>query len=395
MKFKSYPIFSAALLTLSLLCMTELSSASMNMNRVHEVDSKATSAEDQEVISHYTCGMHPSVKVSPENYDKGDTKCPICFMPLTPAKQSGGHDEAWDENVISRVVIKARELQLAGIKTVAVKRQQLFKTIRAVGRVAYDPQMAIAQDEFISTLKSHEKSKQGNIPEIVERSKALLESSKRKLLLLGLNEKQIIGLEQTREVQTNLILPGEKMWIYGDVYEYELGWIKPGSYLTVRPLSLAGEEFFGEIVSINPVIDPQTRSVRFRALISNPNKKLKPEMYVDIEIMSQYKDPEGNEEVLSIPKSAFLDTGRRKIVWVAKGDGQFEGRLVKIGPEAIGHAMGKPRLYPVLGGLQEGERVVTRGNFLIDSQSQITGVVSSSYGGALDSKEKSPMKHRH
>jgi len=186
------------------------------------------------------------------------------------------------------------------------------------------------------------------------------------------------------------------MWIYGDVYEYELNWVKEGSYIKAKPLSMAGEEFFGTIVSLNPVVDPMTRSVRFRALIENPNQKLKPEMYVDVEILSQYSNDQGDEDVLSIPKSALLDTGRRRIVWVVKDNGQFEGRAVEIGPEAIGHSEDLMRYYPVLKGLKEGERVVTNGNFLIDSQSQITGVASSSYGGALDSGEhKGSAGHVH
>ena len=183
------------------------------------------------------------------------------------------------------------------------------------------------------------------------------------------------------------------MWIYGDVYEYELTWVKKDSFVKVRPISVVGEEFWGTVVSINPVVDPQTRSVRFRALVDNPGQRLKPDMYVDIEIMSQYTDPQGNEEVLSIPKSALLDTGRRKVVWVDKGNGQFEGRAIEIGPEAIDNSNDLIKFYPVLMGLKEGEMVVTKGNFLIDSQSQITGVVASSFGGALESaQDKGSMK---
>ena len=352
---------------------------------------------DKGEISHYTCGMHPDVRITPENYGQGDTKCPICFMPLTPVRKGAlQQGEDFAEDVISKVDIKLSELKLAGVKTEPVVMRQLFKEIRAVGTVAYDPQLAIAQDEFISAMRSYEKAKGGGIPEIVERSKSMIESSRRKLLLLGLNKGQILELEKTKEVQANLILPGEKMWIYGDVYEYELNWIKEGSYIKARPISLAGEEFFGEIVSINPVVDPMTRSVRFRALIDNPNQKLKPEMYVDVEIMSQYVDPDGNTEVLAIPKSALLDTGRRRVVWVDKGNGRFEGRAVETGPESVGHDEQLLKYYPVLKGLKEGELVVTKGNFLIDSQSQITGVVSSSYGGALEPAEsKGSAGHSH
>jgi len=346
-----------------------------------------------EKISHYTCGMHPSVRVSAENYKKGDTKCPICFMPLTPVKLGGMQMGGLDTNVISKVEIKAKELQLAGVKMEPVIKRQLFKEIRAVGRVAYDPQLAIAQDEFISTIKAYNKAKQGQVIEIIERSKSLIDSSKRKLRLLGLNEEQIEELERTQKVQTNLILPGEKMWIYGDVYEYELTWIKKDSFVKVRPISLVGEEFWGKVVSINPVVDPQTRSVRFRALVDNPGQRLKPDMYVDIEIMSQYTDPEGNTEVLSIPKSALLDTGRRRVVWVDRGDGQFEGRAIEIGPEAIDNSNDLIKFYPVLMGLDEGDMVVTKGNFLIDSQSQITGVVASAFGGILEpAQNKGSMK---
>lgn len=362
----------------------------------HSQHLKAVKGEKGE-ISHYTCGMHPNVRISVENYSKGDTKCPICFMPLTPVRLGMvERDEPFDENVISKVEIERNELKLAGVKTEPVIRRELFKEIRAVGTVAYDPQLSIAQDEFISSVKSYEKAKAGGIPEIAERSRSLVESSRKKLLLLGLNEEQIAEIEKTKTVQAGLILPGDKMWIYGDVYEYELNWIKEGSYIKARPVSLAGEEFFGEIVSINPVVDPRTRSVRFRALISNPNQKLKPEMYVDVEIFSQYSDPAGNTKVLSIPKSALLDTGRRRIVWVDMGNGQFEGREVEVGPESVGHAEQMVKYFPVLKGLREGERVVTKGNFLIDSQSQITGVASSSYGGALEVEGSAmPPGHHH
>jgi hypothetical protein len=82
-------------------------------------------------ISHYTCGMHPGVKVSPENYEKGDTKCPICFMPLTPVRKGVlQKDEGFDENVISKVEIRLNELKLAGVKTEPVVKRELFKEIR-------------------------------------------------------------------------------------------------------------------------------------------------------------------------------------------------------------------------------------------------------------------------
>ncbi len=340
-------------------------------------------------IDYYTCGMHPSVRVSVKSYKSGDTHCPICSMPLTPVKKAKA-SRGEDENVISQVEIMARELKLAGVRTEPAVKRRLFKEIRAVGTVAYDPQLAVAQDEFISAIRSRDRARQGGLQEVIDRAASLVESSRRKLQLLGLSSQQIKSLETAQKVQENLVLPEDKMWIYGDVYEYELDWVKEGAHVKAETIAVPGEEFSGQIVSINPVVDSRTRSVRFRALVDNPGKKLKPEMYVDVEIMSAYPS-QGGEEILSIPKSALLDTGRRQIVWVDKGKGNFEGRRVEVGPETTAHADDPRKFYPVLKGLKEGERVVTKGNFLIDSQSQITGVASSAYGGAMgDEKNASP-----
>ena len=145
------------------------------------------------------------------------------------------------------------------------------------------------------------------------------------------------------------------------------------------------------------MLDPKTRSVKFRVQVDNPDLKLKPEMYVDVVIISMYMSPDGEHMVLAIPKDAVLDTGTRKIVWIDKGNGEYEGREVQIGPEATSAIDGKEvKLYPILKGLSKGELVVTKANFLIDSQSQITGVSAAAYGGALGVEEKkAPPVHQH
>ncbi len=422
---------------------------------------------EQSQIDYYTCGMHPSVRISPQEYEKGNVNCPICNMKLTPVysaeggsapggKQVERSEKAYYgcgldtegkcphcdlgksdakcicgqhsfviegqkidcpvcgqplreltkeeadklKGVVSRVKIQREQIQLAGVKTEPVGKLHLYKQIRTVGRVAYDPDLAIAQEEFISSLKALDRVSEGNIPEIKERTESLVNSSKRKLRLLGLSEQQTIELEATREIQTNLILPEEKMWIYGDVYEYELAWLKEGAQVKANTSSLPGEEFNGVISSVNPVLDSKTRSVRFRAEVSNPGLRLKPEMYVDVVIQSMYMSPEGEHLVLAIPKDAVLDTGVRKIVWIEKVNDEYEGRIVEVGPEAISTVEGQEvKFYPVLRGVNEGELVVTKANFLIDSQSQISGVTSSAYGGALGVDEQAskamPPGHQH
>lgn len=427
-------------------------------------------------VTYYTCGMHPSVNISVDQYNKGSKACPICNMSLTPvykdevsdgegkgsshgshttAREShtaereyygcggsfegecphcdlgeadgecicGGHtfviegeridcpvcgkpleklspeDADALTDVVSRVRIKSAEIQLAGVQTESVRAMRLYKEIRTVGRVAYDPGLAVAQEEFIAAVSALDKIREGNIEEISARAANLVESSKRKLKLLGLGDGQIAELAEKKEVHTSLIMPEEKMWIYGDVYEFELGWVKEGAEVKVSASSLQGEEFYGVITSINPVFDPKTRSLRFRAEVDNPALHLRPEMYVDVVIMSMYAGPDGGHEVLAIPKGAVLDTGTRKIVWVDKGDNEYEGRIVAVGPEASAVVEGDAAngsFYPVLSGLSAGENVVTKANFLIDSQSQISGVAAAAYGGAVGVEEKkSPLGHQH
>jgi len=408
-KFKSFN-FLQSLTGLSVVIAVSLFAVSCTGGPASDQESKETMSAE-----YPTCGMHPSIKVSPEEgsiyygcgmegeehvfYLQGDHKgmiCPVCGMQL---KKLSKEEADKLRGVVSKVAIKGEQARLAGVKTEPLRKMHLFKKIRTVGKVAYDPQLAIAQEELISALKALDKMREGGIPEIKERAASLVGSSKRKLRLLGLSRQQIEELESTRTVETSLILPEEKMWIYGEAYEYELSWVKPGEKVKVTTSSVPGEEFHGVITSVNPVLDPKTRSVTFRAQVDNPDLKLKPEMYVDVVIMSMLS-PDGEMEVLAIPKEAVLDTGMRKIVWVDVGNGQYEGKVVTIGPEATAMGVGSEvKYYPVLKGLVEGEKVVTRANFLIDSQSQLSGTVGSAYGGALgsDSEHKTamPTGHQH
>ncbi|MFH1378984.1 MAG: efflux RND transporter periplasmic adaptor subunit [bacterium] len=358
-------------------------------------------------IAYYTCGMHPSVHINPEDYND-DVLCPICNMKLIPvmkevSQQPTGHDmnnmntgEGLQKE--TKIRINQSQADLAGVKTEHVRKLHLFKEIRTIGKIAYDPEMAITQDEYISALKAVEQTDQSNIPEIRERAQNLLLSAHRKLQLLGLSSAQIGDLKKTRSIQQNLILPEKEMWVYGDVYEYELSWVKIGSKLKVTTTSLPGKEFRGTISSINPVLDPKTRSVRFRAIIDNTDLELKPEMYVNITIMSMFQGDDGTHLVLAIPKEAMLDTGSRQVVWVKNDDGSYTGKNVSIGPEATAEVDGqKGKFYPVLKGLQEDDVVVTKANFLIDSQSQLSGsAAAAAYGGSLDSDDKTAASvHQH
>ena len=343
--------------------------------------------------SYYGCGMEGEEHVFLIKNVEG-MKCPICGMPLKKLTK-GEADNL--RGVAGRVKIKGKQMELAGAEMEPVKMLSLFKEIQTVGRVAYDSDLAIAEEEYVSALHALDKMEGGSILEIKKRASSLVNSAEKKLKLLGLSDEQIVQLGKSRKVHSNLVLPETKMWIYGDVYEYELSWLSVDQKIKVISSAYPGIELEGIITSINPTVDPKTRSVRFRAEIDNPDLKLKPDMYVDITIMSKYNDGKNKETVLAIPKSAVLDTGVRKIVWFDKGDGLYEGREIVIGPEASVIIDGKIlKYYPIIRGAREGEMVVTKANFLVDSQSQISGTASSAYGGALEAEEKDkPAGHNH
>ena len=351
---------------------------------------------DTDDAGYYGCGMEGAEHTF---FIKGlkNMTCPICGMKL---KELSKQEAESLMGVVGRVQIKVEQTELAGLRTQIVEKLHLFKEIRTVGKVAYDPGLVIAEEEFVSSLRALDRMQATDVAEIKERALNLVASAKRKLRLLGLSDSQIEEMEASRKIHTNLILPEEKMWIYGEVYEYELSWLKEGSKVKVTTASLAGEEFDGVVSSVNPVLDSKTRSVTFRVQVDNPNLKLKPQMYVDVVISAMYVSPEGEHTVIAIPKEAVLNTGVRRIVWVDKSYGEYEGRQVEVGPEAIAEVGGrKSKYYPILKGLKEGELVVTRANFLIDSQSQITGSASSAYGGALGEDEDVPSAmpagHQH
>ncbi|MBU1863141.1 MAG: efflux RND transporter periplasmic adaptor subunit [Candidatus Omnitrophica bacterium] len=366
------------------------------------VEEKTQHTMDKD-IEYYTCGMHPSVHVLPEEYAKGSTNCPICNMFLIPVKkvttqtmtQEDGHNVP--QNKGPRVVIPQDQLQRAGVRTELVERRKVCKSIRTVGRIAYDPDLVVAEEELLSSLTSMESIQEGTSTEIIERARSLITSSKRKLRLLGLSEDQIAEISTTRQIQKGLILPEKTMWVYGDLYEFEISWVGPGAQITVTTESFPGEKFYGVVSAIDPVIDQKTRSVKFRAQVENPDLKLKPNMYVSVIIEGICVVISGEGNVIAVPKEAVLDTGVRKIVWVDAGSGNFERREIEIGSEGISSVENTERkFYPVFSGLSEGDLVVTKGNFLIDSQSQITGGAGSSYGGALGGEtESSRPLHQH
>jgi Cu(I)/Ag(I) efflux system membrane fusion protein len=214
----------------------------------------------------------------------------------------------------------------------------------------------------------------------------LVEAAKLKLKLLGLSDKQIDELKVKAESDRGLIISDSLtpyVWAYLTIYEYDFDTVKVGDHVSLKAIAYPNEEFQGEIVSIDPVLDMNTRSVRGRVKIDNPRGKLKPNMYADAFLHTDLGVS------LALPEEAVLDTGIKKLVYVDSGKNEFAAREVEVGHVAIAVIDGHERkFYPVTKGLKEDEVVVTSGNFLIDSQSQLTGGISALWGSASEIKQE-------
>lgn len=301
--------------------------------------------------------------------------CPICGEVISTAsgkvveisKQAVGEDHY--KAVGPTVTISAEKQQLIGVKTEPVVRKTLTKVIRASGKIAYDPELVVTQEEFVQALKNEDNIKDSPLQDVVDRATSLTSAARNKLKLLGMSDSQITELETTRKPQTSLYLPrsGENVWAYISIYEYEIGLVKSGSSVEIEATAYPGEIFVGKVMSINPVLDPITRTNQVRVEIANPEDKLKPEMFVSARIKSDIG------ERLAVSENAVLDTGLRKIVYLSKPGDLLESREIKTGQKAEGY-------YEIIEGLDEGDIVVTSGNFLIDSESRMKSAVAGEAG---------------
>ena len=177
--------------------------------------------------------------------------------------------------------------QLIGVKKGKVQVRKLAGQILTVGRVAYDPNLFVAQQEYLQALKGHQSTQKANLDYLSEQSQSLLRDMRRRLLLLGMSEAEIDELEKQGRPESNLYLPSSEdktVWVYITIYEYEAGLVKEGMPVQVDTLAYPGQIFQGKIVSITPLLEMATRTLKARALVENPEGKLKLEMFANVRI---------------------------------------------------------------------------------------------------------------
>ncbi|MBN9563506.1 MAG: efflux RND transporter periplasmic adaptor subunit [Alphaproteobacteria bacterium] len=161
------------------------------------------------------------------------------------------------------------------------------------------------------------------------------------------------------------------MWLIAQVQEQDLGAIVPGQKARATFVAFPGRTFEGDVDFIYPTLSAETRTARVRIVIPNPDAALRAGMYASVEVAA----PAGNEPVVSVPNSAVLDTGTRQVVLVARGEGRFEPRAVRLGVHGDDWVQ-------VLQGIKPGERVVVGANFLIDAESNMRAALQGFADGA-------------
>jgi Cu(I)/Ag(I) efflux system membrane fusion protein len=230
----------------------------------------------------------------------------------------------------------------------------------------------------------------------------LVEASRRRLLLWGISKEQIDKIEKTKKVNTHMTIhapiggtvihkqalegqyvkTGEKLftivdlsrvWALVDVYEYEMAWVKRGQKVCIVSPAYPGVPFTGTVSFIDPFLDRKTRSIKVRMDVANSRLVLKPGMFVEARVKIPHKD---QKPVLSIPYTAVLDTGVRKLAYIDLGEGAFQPVEIRVGPRA-------GKWVSVLSGLKKGQRVAVSANYLIDSQRTLGTGPASGYGGTV------------
>ncbi|MCG3116994.1 MAG: efflux RND transporter periplasmic adaptor subunit [Candidatus Manganitrophus sp. SA1] len=260
----------------------------------------------------------------------------------------------------------------------------------------YSPDLLSTQQEYLLALRGQEKLGASPIAEVRETGSALLASARRRLLLFGITEEQIQALEERGKPQTAItitspingvvtrregtqgmrITPEETLyeiadlstvWVIAEVYESDLSYVKEGQEAAVTVDAYPAETFHGKVAYVDPFLNPQTRTVRVRLALPNPGRRLKPEMFAEVELKSRFG------RGLLVPESALLDSGLRQIVFIDRGMQMYVPKEVK--------ARRIDGAYLIQEGLNPGERIVTSANFLIDSESKL--MASANMMGAL------------
>lgn len=371
-------------------------------------------------ISHWVAPMDPAfISDKPGKSPMG--------MDLVPVYEG--------ESTASTITIDPTVVQNMGVRIKRVNRGTIFRHIRTIGLVdvaedqrsvvnlrysgwveriyvdetgvlvkkgkalfeIYSPELVAAQEEYLLALRSA----QPNSP--------LARSARRRLEYWDLSKRQIdriaakgtalrtitVVAPKTGYVLHKNIVQGArvkagtdlykignlaKIWVNAEVYEFDAPWIKLGEHATMELSFEAGKIYEGTVAYIYPTLNPKTRTLAVRLEFDNPGLALKPGMFATVQIDAQRRN-----DVVLIPTEAIIHSGTRQLAFVAIALGKYEMREVTTG------VVGDRYMTEVLSGVKPGERVVTSGQFLLDSESQLQEAVQKLLAARLHAKEKRVM----
>ena len=355
-------------------------------------------ADDEAEVMYWVAPMDP-------NYRRDKPGKSPMGMDLIPF-YAGGDGEG------STVSISPTVIQNLGVRTAKAELTRLWRGIDTVGYVDYDeskvshihlrtegwieklavqsegervnkgdflfdvysPKLVNAQEELLTALAS------GN--------QGLLRATKERLSALGISNNQIEKLEKSRKVKQRVsiyapqdgvvselpvregmfVKPSMKVmtlgdlssvWLLAEVFERQSQWVEDGQSAEVSLSYIPGKTWEGKVEYIYPSLDPKTRTLKVRLRFDNPGERLKPNMYANVKIFGGAK-----ENTIVIPLEGLIRTGREQRVIIALGEGKFEARNVQAGIESGNYV-------EILEGVKAGDKIVTSGQFLIDSEASM------------------------
>jgi len=341
------------------------------------------------------------------------------------------------------VMVSPQKQQLIGVKTEPAQVRKLTHTIRTVGQVEvderrlihmhtkfegwvqelyvkftgeqvrkdqklfeiYSPDLVSTQEEYLLALKAVRSLGDSEFPEVAQNARSLLEVTRQRFSLWDITPDHIQDLEKTGKVLRTLPLHAPSsgyvlhmavregmyvtpamdlytlanlstVWVLVDVYEYEISLVQLGQEAKITLSYFPGQDFKGNVTYIHPVLESKTRTVKVRFELPNPKWRLKPGMFANVNLQI----PRGKR--LVVPRTAVLDSGTEQVVFIDRGQGMFEPRKVKVG-------LRTRDTYEILEGITSGDMVVTRGNFLVDSESNLKAAMEMMMPGMdMGSKEE-------
>jgi len=383
-------------------------------------------AEDSDKSSDqvlYTCPMHPQI------VQESPGQCPICDMDLVSRKSSVERKRGPGDQ--KTILVDPVTVQNMGVRIDTVKKGIIYRHVRTFGRVetpddafavvnlkfsgwvekiwadkqgayvkkgdklfaVYSPEVLSAQEEYVLALKSF--GREHSITRSAESRLRLWDIPNWQIQAIRkeMSPKRLVTvsspasgyIEDIKVVEGSRIASGkdlytiinlEQVWLKSEVYDFDAPWIRVGAEVEIDFAIPGFSAYKGKISYIYPKLNYETRTLTVRVELTNPDMKLKPGMIAGMLIYAQSDDNK-----LIIPSESIIHTGKRKIVFVTETLGKYEPRELKLG------LVGDNYVTEVVSGLEEGETVVTSGQFLLDSESQLQEAVKKFLEEQLQAKE--------